>query len=215
MEQKLNETEVWESNPISEPINSTETENPSNELLLKSVLEQQLQIKRSLTKLQTLVEKGFKKLRTECDNIKSNIQSLNIARANELRPIQPAIHEVPATVLPNLPLTPDCLPEKPAELMKKPKNLFVLWREYVTGIDGNKPAKDFKPNERGKQRSNYSRRKSFWSLVEKYNKQGIPAEIVIEKLYKHYGRFTATTTILRNLVKDREIIDSILNINHG
>jgi hypothetical protein len=43
----------------------------------------------------------------------------------------------------------------------KPKNLLMLWQEYIHGLPGNKPAKDFTSAERGAVKYAYSRKKSF------------------------------------------------------
>ena len=54
---------------------------------------------------------------------------------------------------------------KVAKLSKCPKNLHLLWREYEFGLDGQKAAKNFTPEERGKNKFSYSRRKVFWDAI--------------------------------------------------
>jgi hypothetical protein len=47
----------------------------------------------------------------------------------------------------------------------KPKTLLLLWHEYMNGLPGNKPAKDFTTAERGTVKYAYCRRKVFWDVM--------------------------------------------------
>jgi hypothetical protein len=39
-----------------------------------------------------------------------------------------------------------------ARLINRPRDLYVLWREWIEGVNGNKPAKDFTTAERNNSR---------------------------------------------------------------
>ena len=55
-----------------------------------------------------------------------------------------------------------------AKLYRGVKNLYDLWHEYEFGLSGNKPAKYFTSQERGKCRFIYCRRKVFWDVVKSF-----------------------------------------------
>ena len=68
------------------------------------------------------------------------------------------------------------------KLLKKPRDLFVLWREYEQGLDGQKAARDYSHTERGGvNKDNYARRKVFWNAVESLMVRGtLPILLSIE-----------------------------------
>ena len=83
---------------------------------------------------------------------------------------------------------------KPATLvpLRTIKTLFSLWNEYIVGINGNKPAKSFTQAERGLVRYKYSRRKKFWSAVEKLMDTGLTSHEAITRMEVVYARNNAT-----------------------
>ena len=91
-----------------------------------------------------------------------------------------------------------------AMLCPSPKNLYVLWTEYIDGIAGSKPARDFTPAERGKCKIKYCRRKAFWELVVTQIRHGISADVAIDQIYAVYGTHMPVTTILNKIMKDRK-----------
>ena len=60
-------------------------------------------------------------------------------------------------------------PEEPAVLGRCPKTLFVLWDEYINGIGGSKPAKEFTRRERGLKQNKfkYCNRLIVWKCMER------------------------------------------------
>lgn len=80
----------------------------------------------------------------------------------------------------------------PANLMKCPRDLFVLWAEYEAGIGGNKPARQFSPAERGKVKFKYCRRKIVWDVIDAMINAGCSAQVAIDRIYDEYGRLTVT-----------------------
>lgn len=91
-----------------------------------------------------------------------------------------------------------------AMLCPSPKNLYELWTEYIEGIAGSKPARDFSPKERGRCKVKYCRRKAFWKLVETQIIVGYPADVAIDRIYNAYGTDLPVTTILNNIMTDRK-----------
>lgn len=53
----------------------------------------------------------------------------------------------------------------PRAKLGRPKDLLSLWYEFLHGLDGNKPAKDFTPRERGRRKTVYCHRKCFWDVM--------------------------------------------------
>jgi len=92
---------------------------------------------------------------------------------------------------------------KPARLAKGVKDLYMLWNEFETGLDGNKAAKDFTPQERGKCKALYSIRKVFWDQVLTLTRRGHSYDSAIDKIYVVYGRSLPVTKILTKLRHDR------------
>ena len=60
------------------------------------------------------------------------------------------------------------VPGKPAALSPRPKSLSQLWDEWMKGIDGQLPAKDFTSTQRGEDKIKhvFSLHKPFWSRVK-------------------------------------------------
>ena len=90
-----------------------------------------------------------------------------------------------------------------AILCKCPRDLYTLWDEYEKGISGNKPARDFTPKERGRCKSNYSRRLPFWQLVNKLVARGHTSERAIDKIMQVYGPSMPVTKIIRQLAVEK------------
>ena len=75
---------------------------------------------------------------------------------------------------------------KPAQLCSNPKLLRTLWDEYIQGIGGNKPAKDFTREERGRVKSEFSQRKPFWECMSRLIAAGYTAGCAIQKIENTY-----------------------------
>ena len=63
-----------------------------------------------------------------------------------------------------VPLTVTTQSQTNVMLMDCPKSLHILWNDYMFGVGGSKPAKDYIPQESHVQRNkdNYNMRKQFW-----------------------------------------------------
>ena len=93
---------------------------------------------------------------------------------------------------------------KLARLYKHPKTLFDEWKEYQFGLNGEKPAKEFTVEERGKNKSMYCRRKVLWDVIRSMVRAGHTSHAAIDKVYLVYGRGTSVTKILLMMVRDRK-----------
>lgn len=91
-----------------------------------------------------------------------------------------------------------------ARLSKCPKTLYDLWKEYMFGFSGNKPAKDFTRSERGACRYNYSKRNVVWQTIVELVKAGYSSDLAIDKIYGAYGHSTSNTIIIKKLAADNK-----------
>jgi len=91
-----------------------------------------------------------------------------------------------------------------ATLMPTPRSLHVLWQEYAVGVGGRKAARLFTPQERGRVRHKYTRRKVVWQTVDRMVRgQGLTAQVAIDRIYTHYGADLTTTEIINRMLHDR------------
>lgn len=96
-------------------------------------------------------------------------------------------------------------PTQSACLGKCPKTLNDLWHEYIFGLTGNKPAKDFTRAERGKVRFTYARRLVFWERCSEMIRMGYTAETAIDKIYTAYANCgSSVTKIINAMMQDRK-----------
>ena len=87
-----------------------------------------------------------------------------------------------------------------AVLMKNPRDLYVLWNEYEHGISGNKPAKHYTSQERGRCKYTYSLRLNFWNLVSNLIQRGHCSDIAaIQQLISE-----GTSKIIRAIRRDKK-----------
>jgi hypothetical protein len=101
---------------------------------------------------------------------------------------------------------PPLVPTKAAELSRKPKDLYDLWKEYTHGLEGSKAASEFNPRERGgKNKDKYCRRKNFWDTVERLLAKGYNNRTAIDRIYATYGNSLTVTQIINKLKTDKLI----------
>ena len=89
------------------------------------------------------------------------------------------------------------LPEvgKPATLFKCARTLNVLWDEYVNGIGGRKPARDFTRVERGRVKDKYSKRLIVWRCITRLLNRGYDLSTAFNKITRVYGDISMTELI--------------------
>lgn len=82
---------------------------------------------------------------------------------------------------------PSHRPVPPANLSRNPKDLYILWAEYMAGLAGNKPAREFNAAERGKVKFKYSNRKIVWDTIENMCTRNISSDVAIDTIYEECG----------------------------
>ena len=90
-----------------------------------------------------------------------------------------------------------------AVLMPRPRTLHDLWKEYQFGGPGRKPAKDFTPEERGRVKVLYSRRRVLWDKICELTRTGVAAQVACDLVYEAYGQNLPVTKILAKMKVDR------------
>jgi len=93
--------------------------------------------------------------------------------------------------------------DTPATLASGLKTLQDLWMEYEFGIGNRKAAKDSTPQERGRVKHMYSRRKLVWDKVSEMVRSGWDAAEACNKIYEVYGLQKPVTKIIKYLKRDK------------
>ena len=90
-----------------------------------------------------------------------------------------------------------------AVLMKHPRTLHDLWREYEIGYPGHKPAKEFTAAERGgRNKHTIYMRKFLWNKVAEMIRRGLDANDACDRIYNTYGHNQSVSSILKRLKSD-------------
>jgi hypothetical protein len=193
--------------------NNTSNNTIENRDILNGILIQQQQLQQQMIHFNENVNNNFSMMRKDFEKsnsiINKNIRQLLIqpARKNlikkttmqERAEINNLGSDLPLRGRVGGPHTSQCM----VELSRCPRNLHVLWEEYIVGLAGCKPAKDFTSQERGKNKTKYSIRLPFWSCVSMHVNAGFSAFTCIEKIYKSYGEKLSVYTILKEMQKDK------------
>lgn len=95
------------------------------------------------------------------------------------------------------------VPAANATLSPTPRTLYDLWQEWQFGRGGRKPAKDFTPAERGRERHKYCRRRVVWKIQQILILKGLTAQAASDRLYAVYGEGATVTTIINRLKQDK------------
>jgi hypothetical protein len=90
-----------------------------------------------------------------------------------------------------------------AKLSIHPRTLLLLWHEYLFGLEGSKPARNFTSAERGRVRFKYCRRNCFWNVMRRLINGGFTELTAIDKIYQAYGNTLSVTSILNKMAKDK------------
>ena len=91
-----------------------------------------------------------------------------------------------------------------AKLVDRPKSLEVLWLEYVSGVNGSKPAREYDDRDKSNNTTKYCRRKKLWDIVAAWVRAGKTPEQAIAKIYQVYHPVTSVSAILDKLAKDKK-----------
>lgn len=90
-----------------------------------------------------------------------------------------------------------------ATLSPHPRSLHQLWAEYMFGIGGRKPAKDFTTAERGRCKYKYCRRKIVWDCISRLIRSGYTDDVAIDRIYQCYGANRSVSNIIEAMKRDR------------
>ena len=93
----------------------------------------------------------------------------------------------------------------PATLSNNSRSLSLLWQEYKFGINGRKPAEQFTKAERNSKpnKQKYYRRNMIWKTIARLVREGLTAEVAIERIHGAYGYGTSPTVIMWEMIKDK------------
>ena len=82
--------------------------------------------------------------------------------------------------------------------------MYTLWDEYINGIGGRKPARQFTREERGAKgvKQSFYFRKPFWMCMQKLVDKGATESVAFSRIQQVYGGFGSITNMLQKLVKD-------------
>lgn len=94
--------------------------------------------------------------------------------------------------------------EKIAKLIDRPMSLEVLWKEYVSGVNGTKPAREYTAANIRANPTKHCRRNAFWQVVAAWVNAGKTPEQAIDKIYKVYTPLRTVTAILAAMAKDKK-----------
>ena len=158
---------------------------------MQAVLLQLHQINRKQAELANQIEGAFGTFRVHVGE-QFNVLNRNVRRIAVL-PARPTGTVAGATQQQAAhPQQPDLV----CELSPHPQSLYSLWTEYMYGIGGRKPAKDFTLAERGRQRHKYCRRKIVWDLIGRLVRAGYTAESAITRIHQCYGHNESVTNLI-------------------
>ena len=88
------------------------------------------------------------------------------------------------------------------KLLKNPKVLYTLRKEWEFGLNGIKAAKDFTYHERGANKFSVFRCKVFWDAVTILISKGCTSDTAIDQIYV-YGEGKSVCCILKLMAQDR------------
>lgn len=117
--------------------------------------------------------------------------------------VQPVVRPVLADLEDGENVSPPRHTKARYNLTKKPKDLYVLWREYEFGVGGGKPAKFLTAVEQGGDKTNYSWRKVFWDMVVSLIVCGHVSDVAVDMMYGAYGRSQSLTQVLVAMQRDK------------
>lgn len=179
---------------------------------IQAVFAQLMQIRRQNEQLSTEVQVLRSHLSTKIKHLTTAVNRVSrmpaarvtINNSNNSNETNNDTNNDTAVPFNNYQVTGDLLPrEKPAQLTKNIRSLYILWNEFEFGLGGSKAAKDYNSRDRGANRFLYSKRKVFWDLVVIMVNRGRQANEAIDNIYSHYGYRTPVSTIIKRLQQER------------
>jgi len=99
-------------------------------------------------------------------------------------------------ILPFAPIDP-----RPTKLQAY-RTVGAAWQEWMHGIGGNKPVKDWTPAEYKDQKSTYCRRLPLWQLMASLVNAGVAVSLVIKRIEEHYGPVKSIKNVADRIKQD-------------
>jgi hypothetical protein len=167
-------------------------------------------VRGSLTQLERNVENRFQAVSQEIRIVNRNVRRIASNPLQSLSRVAQAVEQgSPGRAPMGDPIANTDGPSQnqapaSATLSPHPRSLHVLWQEYLEGIDGRKPAKDFSSTERGAVKKLYSFRKVAWDLIKDLHRAGYSAENACDKIYESYGASLSVSAIIKRIKEDRQ-----------
>ena len=92
-----------------------------------------------------------------------------------------------------------------ATLFPRPRTLQELWTEWMVGIGGRKPAKDFTTQERNHRlvKQKYYRRKVVWDKIRQLIDAGSNEQDAMYRIRQCYGFRMSVTQVINFMLHDR------------
>ena len=79
-----------------------------------------------------------------------------------------------------------------------------MWTEYIWGIKGRCPAKDFNAKQKGKVKSQYYQRNLVWKTISHLTNKSHTVAAACDKIRLVYGVKTSVTGVIAAMQKDNK-----------
>jgi hypothetical protein len=86
-----------------------------------------------------------------------------------------------------------------------PRNLLLIWQEYLYGLEDNKTTKNLMLVEYGCVKFEFCHRKCFWEAMVKIYKTGFTNLSSIDKGHHTHGLKLSVSTILAMMQNDKKV----------
>ena len=139
-------------------------------------------------------------VKAQLEDISKLIKEENVAKGRQLQALNANIKRIGLS--PARPIRQTIGNTQSATLSAHPRTLYELWDEYVVGIGGRKPAREFTAKDRGRLKYKYYRRKKLWDLVCELTRGGLTHHVAIDRVYQVYGRRNSVTNIIAAIKRD-------------
>ena len=160
----------------------------------------------SVDAILTMMASARREAREQHADIKAHVDARLDGMSRELAAIRVQVQQAATIPAFRLGSSPGHRSEdgRVAKLVDRPKNLEILWREYVSGINGTKPASEYNDSDKRRNATKFCRRKKFWDIVSLWVRAHKTPEQAISKIYQVYHPVTSVSKILDKLAQDKK-----------
>jgi Transcriptional activator of glycolytic enzymes len=100
-----------------------------------------------------------------------------------------------------------------AILLPNPRSLYLIWEEWTTGLNGNKPASQNTREERGENKCKFCRRKILWDAIGNLVCAGLDLHVAIDRIHAVYGANQSyNMDRIKEDKKNRVVVHASLNL---